>query len=160
MRQLKILSLVFLVLLAGCQGTYNLTNNCLDSYQRPDWTQLQKVNQQNRQLWQSKNIQAYSYTHQVSSWVLIEPVSVTVQNGEVVLSPDKTQNLEERQRYKIESYFDAIDQTSKNPRACEMLSVEYDAANGFPLKQDWALMDKGIADGFGGYQNTNFTVLP
>ncbi len=160
MKPFQLIPVLLAVFLSSCQGTYNLANNCLDSYQRPNWSQLQRTNEQNRQLWASKNIKSYSYTNNPMTWLEIEPVNVRVEQGEVFLTPDNTQSLEERQRFKIESYFDVITQTSKNPEACETLSVNYDAVYGFPVSYDWALMDKNLADAFGGYQNTNFVASP
>lgn len=147
MKALLFLSLLVFALL-GCQN-YNQLNSCYESYVQPDWAKLQRDLEQNRQLWQSKNISSYHYTLESSSWIGTFPVDVVVENNWVVLpelKPDQPAN--ELEQYKIESLFENIQGTIQNPKrdACEGLAVEYDPSYGFPAQRGWAIVSPRIAD--------------
>lgn len=147
--------------LSGCN--YNLLKGCLDEYVRPDWARLRQEMEQNHQLWQSKNIQSYSYTWRLTSWIGPQVVEVRVENGAVVSAKNlegQTSQPDNLQEWNLNRRFEQIDQISQSPGPCTTLWVEYDPAYGFPRDFGVGQLERGLADGAGGYQISNFTLLP
>ena len=150
--------------LSSC-GLGNLVNGCRSDYSQPNFAALQRDLSAARARWQTAGIQDYRYDFtQFAAPVGFPPLRVTVMDGVVT----KTENLDDpaellppNSGITVQGRFDSIASsiTSAQSGKCQELTVTYDAADGHPLKLLGGTALRGIADGFGQWEISNFTPL-
>lgn len=149
---------------AGGPAVTPLNTTCRADYVRPDFTALSRQLQAARARWAATGVRSYRYdVRQVAAPVLFPETRVTVTNGRVtsaVLKPGEAGEPNRLARQTVEQRFAAIAQTLayQRPNRCPEVRVSYDPARGYPTALYSGMGDGGIADGYGEWTVTNFTV--
>jgi Family of unknown function (DUF6174) len=167
----NIISLCVLVVLVGSLSSCNLVAffKCTPGYVRSDFSALQAQVRQNKTLWLGKGIKSYEYTVTSGGFAQTAPLRVTVKGGVVtqvkaVPDPQRPNQYEyipsDLQTLTTESRFTELERSVTSPGDCDTAKLEFDATYGFPKSGFFADNTSGLADGFGGFTISDFTVTP
>ena len=164
MKRVLLASLILMVL-PGCNAAQFL--KCDSGYSRPDFAALRAAVARNKQLWTSKNVQAYEYTYRPVTWWTQTRLRVRVENGTVTLAkPIPNPNdlnpftPTEAQYLGINELLTGLEQSVASPGDCTVAAFEFDGVYGFPTAATLGDRTRGLADGLGGYQIEEFMVIP
>lgn len=130
--------------------------NCVSGYVRPDSAALTRDLQVAQARWQSAGKANYTYTVQDTSFAMTGPVTVTVRAGRVTATTPAgsygSQGTVEDMFRSITGAIGGIQTTD-----CYTVSASYDPVDGHPLEVSVAILQKNLADGFGGFRITAFS---
>jgi Family of unknown function (DUF6174) len=167
----NIIALCVMVVLVGSLSSCNpfVLFKCVDGYKRPDYPALQAQVRQNKALWVSKNIKSYEYTLEYLSFGPQLPIRVTVRAGtvtqaKVIPNPQRPDGSDftpsDLQTLTMEAHFASLERSVTSPGDCDSQTLQFDATYGFPSETNSAILERNLADGFGGMKITAFTVTP
>jgi Family of unknown function (DUF6174) len=167
----NIIALCVMIVLVGSLSSCNLVAlfKCTPGYVRSDFSALQAQVRQNKTLWIGKGIKSYEYTSQSLSYGSPVPLRVTVKAGVVTQAkaiPDPQRPNQfayipsDLQTLTTETRFTELERSMTSPGDCDTAKLEFDATYGFPKSAAFSDQTNGLADGFGGFTITDFTVTP
>lgn len=149
----------------GQPGVTALPQGCRADYVRPDFAALSRQLQAARARWAAQGPRSYTYdVHQIAAPVLFGDMRVTVRAGRAVAAdpmPGQEAGPNPLALRSMEQRFGDIAQTLAYQRTtrCPDVQVAYDGKLGHPTRLYSGRGDNGIADGFGEWTLSRFTVL-
>jgi Family of unknown function (DUF6174) len=167
----NIIASCVMVVLVGSLSSCGLVAlfKCMPGYVRSDFSALQTQVRQNKTLWLDKGIKSYEYTVASGGFGQTAPLRVTVKAGVVtqakaIPDPQRPNQFEyipsDLQTLTTESRFTELERSVTSPGDCDTAKLEFDATYGFPKSGFFADNTNGLADGFGGFTISDFTIAP
>lgn len=138
---------------------------CAPGYVRPHFSALERELAAARARWAGARPDAYWYDfEQVAAPVMFPPVRVAVGDGvvrEVLLLVEGGGPPPPLARATVEERFDQVAQTLAAGRGqpCPLVEAEYDPRLGYPIRLYSGSSEANIADGWGEWRVTNFSLL-
>jgi hypothetical protein len=120
-------------------------------------------------LWLNKGIKSYEYTHQIDNFSAPLPLRITVKAGTVtqakpILNPQRPNEPgyvpSDLQTLTIDARFPELERSLTLPDDCDTAKLEFDAMYGFPKSAYFSDQTQNLADAFGGFTISDFTVTP